>query len=114
MIDFKNFKREKLEKFNNGDGYITRYMYSDETVKIMKITIKKGSSIGLHQHVSNLEVAYVLSGVATSIVDGVKETVEKGCAIYCPNKAGHIIENNGTANLVLFCVIAEVNRETTD
>ena len=71
MIDFKNLKKEKIEKFNNGDGYITRYMYNDELVKICKITIKKGSSIGLHQHVSNLEVAYVLSGVATSIVDGV-------------------------------------------
>ena len=35
-----------------------------------------------------------------------KEKVEKGCAIYCPNKASHIIENNGEKNLVLFCVIA--------
>jgi len=107
MIDFKNYKKEKIEKFNNGEGYITRYMYQDERVKIMKITIKKGSSIGLHQHVSNLEVAYVLSGIATSIVDGVKEKVEKGSAIYCPNKASHIIENNSDKNLVLFCVVAE-------
>ena len=107
MIDFKNLKKEKVEKFNNGEGYITRYMYSDELVKICKITIKKGSSIGLHQHISNLEVAYVLSGVATSIVDGVKEKVEKGNVIYCPNKACHIIENNSDKNLVLFCVIAE-------
>ena len=107
MIDFKNLKKEKIEKFNNGDGYITRDMYNDENVKIMKITIKKGSSIGLHQHISNLEVAYVLSGVATSIVDGVKEKVEKGNVIYCPNKAAHIIENNNDKNLVLFCVVAE-------
>ena len=111
MIDFKNFKKEKIEKFNNGDGYIIRYMYSDERVKIMKITIKKGSSIGLHQHVSNLEVAYVLSGVATSIVDGVKEKVEKNNVIYCPNKASHIIENNNDKNLVLFCVVAETKNE---
>ena len=107
MIDFKKLKKEKIEKFNNGDGYITRYMYSDELVKICKITIKKGSSIGLHQHVSNLEVAYVLSGEATSSVDGVKEKVEKGNVIYCPNKACHFIENNSDKNLVLLCVIAE-------
>lgn len=111
MIDFKNFKKEKIEKFNNGDGYITRYMYQDERTKICKITIKKGSSIGLHQHVTNLEVAYVLSGVATSIVDGVKEKVEKGNVIYCPNRASHIIENNNDKNLVLFCVIAETKTD---
>ena len=107
MIDFKQLKKEKVEKFNNGECYITRYMYSDERTKIMKITIKKGHSIGLHQHVSNLEVAYVLSGVATSIVDGVKEKVEKGNVIYCPNNACHTIENNSDKNLVLFCVVAE-------
>ena len=114
MIDFNNLKKEKIEKFNNGDGFITRYMYSDETVKICKITIKKGSSIGVHQHVSNLEVAYVLSGTATSIVDGVKEKVEKGNVIYCPHRASHTIENNGDKNLVLFCVIPEVAKETID
>ena len=110
MIDFKKLKKEKVERFNNGEGYITRYMYQDERVRIMKITIKKGSSIGLHQHVSNLEVAYVLSGVATSIVDGVKEKVEKGNVIYCPNTAGHTIENNSDKNLVLFCVVPEINK----
>ena len=114
MIDFTKIKKEKVEKFNNGEGFIIRYMYSDEKVRIMKITIKKGSSIGLHQHVSNLEVAYVLSGVATSIVDGEKEKVEKGNVIYCPNKASHIIENNDDKNLVLFCVVAETTVETTD
>ncbi|MBP5446024.1 MAG: cupin domain-containing protein [Acholeplasmatales bacterium] len=109
MIVFKNLKKEKVEKFNNGNGFITRYMYADEKAKIMKITIKKGSSIGLHQHVTNLEVVYVLSGVATSIVDGVKEKVGKGDVIYCPNKACHTIENHEDKNLVLFCVIAETN-----
>ena len=111
MIDFSKIKKEKVKNFNNGEGFITRSMYSDEKVKIMKITIKKGSSIGIHQHVTNLEVAYVLSGVATSIVDGVKEKVEKGNVIYCPNKACHTIINENDRNLVLFCVVSETTSE---
>ena len=111
MIDFSKIKKEKVMNFNNGEGFITRYMYSDEKVKIMKITIKKGSSIGIHQHVTNLEVAYVLSGVATSVVDGVKEKVEKGNVIYCPNKACHTIINENDKNLVLFCVVSETTSE---
>ena len=111
MIDFTKIKKEKVKNFNNGEGFVTRIMYQDERAKIMKITIKKGSSIGLHQHVTSLEAAYVLSGVATSIVDGVKEKVEKGNVIYCPHMASHIIENNEDKNLVLFCVIAETTSE---
>ena len=111
MIDFSKIKKEKIKNFNNGEGFVTRSMYQDERTKICKITIKKGSSIGLHQHVTNLEVAYVLSGTATSIVDGVKEKVEKGNVIYCPHMASHIIENNDDKNLVLFCVITETSTE---
>ena len=111
MIDFSKIKKEKIKNFNNGEGFVTRSMYQDERTKICKITIKKGSSIGLHQHVTNLEAAYVLSGVATSIVDGVKEKVEKGNVIYCPNKACHTIINEDDKNLVLFCVIAETTAE---
>jgi len=111
MIDFKDLKKEKVENFNNGEGYVTRYMFNDGRVKIAKMTLKKGASIGLHQHITSLEVIYVLSGVATSVVDGVKETVEKGNIIYCPKTKMHTIKNNGDKNLVILCVIPELEIE---
>ena len=108
MIDFKNLKKEKVENFNNGDGHVIRYMFNDGRVKIAKMTLKKGASIGLHQHITSLEVVYVLSGTATSIVDGEKEKVEKGNVIYCPKTKMHTIKNEQDKNLVLFCVIPEL------
>ena len=110
MIDFKKLKKEKIEKFNNGQGYITRYIFDDGNVKIFKITLKKGASIGLHQHVTSLEVAYILSGEATSTIDGDTEKVGKGNVIYCHNKGMHTIENKGEKNLVMLCIIPEVNK----
>ena len=110
MIDFNELKKEKIEKFNNGEGFITRYMYDDGCVKVMKITLKKGASIGLHQHTTSLEVVYVLSGEATSTLDGVTEKVEKGNIIYVPNKGMHTIKNKGDKNLVLLCIVPEINK----
>jgi quercetin dioxygenase-like cupin family protein len=83
-------------------------MFNDGRVKIVKMTLKKGASIGLHQHITSLEVIYVLSGIATSIVDGVKEEVEKGNVIYCPKTKMHTIKNCHDKNLVIFCVIPEL------
>lgn len=110
MIKFNEAEHVEIEKFNNGEGVFIADRYIDNNIKIMRVTLKKGSSIGLHSHNTNLEVIYVLEGKAVSTVEGVSEVVSKGEAIYMPNKGSHTIKNEFDSDLVMFCVIPEINK----
>ena len=107
MINFDKIKEIINPNFKDGDGDNAIRMFSDDKVKIMRITLKKGCSIGHHAHETNCEIIYIISGQAKCILDGKEEILNPGESSYCPKGSAHTTINNGDKDLVFFAVVAE-------
>jgi len=70
-----------------------------------KITLEPGCSIGLHEHVGEEEIYYILKGIATVNDNGNISTLYPGDAVLTGNGASHSIENNGSETLELMALI---------
>ena len=90
VIDFNDLDEQTIEGFKGGKGtYVTRN-FADDKCKIMLSTLKPGASTGLHTHVDNCEVVYVLEGTLTCHDDGEAKQVQAGqvhyfvgCPLFC-------------------------------
>jgi len=70
-----------------------------------RITINPGCSIGLHEHLAEEEIFYIISGEGLVNDNGTVKEVAAGDAILTGNGASHSIENIGKVPLVLVAVI---------
>ena len=70
-----------------------------------RITISPGCSIGLHEHLAEEEVFYIIGGKGLVNDNGTVKEVATGDAILTGNGASHSIENIGQEPLVLVAVI---------
>lgn len=70
-----------------------------------KITINPGCSIGLHEHVNEEEIFYVIGGSGIANDNGDQKTIGKGDALLTGGGATHSIENNGSEPLELVALI---------
>ena len=107
MIDFNNIEETIEPHFKGGNGVAKMRMFHDGKNRIMKGTLEKGCSIGMHTHETNSEIFYVVSGQAKVIIDGREEIVNEGQCHYCPKGSTHETINNTEEDLVLFCVVPE-------
>ena len=107
MINFEKIKEVGIPNLNNGKGTTKANMFMDSNIKIMKSTLEKGCSIGIHTHNTSCEVVYILSGIAKCTLDGKEEIVKKGECHYCPKGSTHSIENIGEEDLIVFDVVPE-------
>lgn len=105
MIDFEKIKPTVIQNFKGGKGEVETKMFQDETIKICKNRLKKGSSIGYHMHKGSSEIIYVLSGIATITLDGKTETLNAGQCHYCKEGHYHGVENKNEEDLILFCIV---------
>jgi len=103
--------KEIKEQMRGGKGSIeiTHIFKSDELTGKARlcatITINPGCSIGLHQHVDEEEIFYVISGRGLVDDNGTHKEVKAGDGILTGGGASHAIENIGDEPLVLFAVI---------
>ena len=92
--------------FRGGKGEVTFYHYMDEASSngmgrfFCKTVLPPGSSIGVHQHVGDHEVYYILEGKGVVSDDGVLVEVGPGDLNHCLDGHEHGIENTGTVDLV--------------
>ena len=93
---------------NGGVGETKAKMFNDGKIKIMLSTLEAGCSIGEHEHKTNCEVIYVLSGEALCTVNGNKEIIKSGECHYCPIGSKHSIANNEDSALIMFDVVPEI------
>lgn len=70
-----------------------------------RITINPGCSIGLHEHLAEEEIFYIINGKGLVNDNGAEKEVAAGDAILTGNGASHSIENIGQEPLVLVAVI---------
>lgn len=70
-----------------------------------RITINPGCSIGLHEHLAEEEIFYIINGKGLVNDNGTEKEVAVGDAILTGNGASHSIGNIGREPLVLFAII---------
>ncbi len=107
IIDPKKIEEVSVMNFKGGHGELVTRNFVDDKCKIMFSRLAPGASSGLHKHVGNSEIVYIIKGTATFYYDGEKETVMEGQAHYCPEGHSHYMENNGTEDLEYFAIVPE-------
>ena len=109
VIDFDKIKEIRTMDFKGGKGPLDSRNYVDDKIKIMYSTLRPGASTGLHKHMGNCEVIYIISGEATFHYDDNIEVVRVGQCHYCPNGHSHYMENLTDHDLVYFAIVPQNN-----
>lgn len=107
IIDPNKIKEVAIMDFKGGKGELDTRNYVDEKCKIMFSRLQPGASSGLHTHVNNCEIVYILSGEATFHYDDEIEVVKAGQVHYCPEGHSHYMVNNTENDLEYFAVVPE-------
>ncbi len=107
VIDFNDLDEQTIEGFKGGKGTLVTRNYADDKCKIMLSTLKPGASTGLHTHVDNCEVVYVLEGTLTCHDDGEAKQVQAGQVHYCPMGHQHYMENLTSSDVRYFAIVPE-------
>lgn len=104
--------QEKVEVKNmrGGEGsvFIERYSKLPVNCKMYaRLTVLPNSSIGVHTHVDDEEIVYVLSGNGQVLIDGKLFPLETGSVNITKKGENHSIINNSKEPLMLLAVINE-------
>ena len=62
MINFDNIPLTVIERFKGGEGEFKANMFLADGIKIMRVILDKGCSIGMHTHDTSSETMYIISG----------------------------------------------------
>ena len=104
-IDFRKMEKKKKENFKGGEKTLVMKAYDDGQNRMMELCLEPGASIGLHTHIDDSEIVYILSGTGRAIYDGGEDKLEPGVCHYCPTGHTHSIINDGTEELRFFAVV---------
>ncbi|KUK13762.1 MAG: cupin domain-containing protein [Synergistetes bacterium] len=102
------------ESFRGGEGKIyVSYFLNEErdepgALRVMRITIPPGSSIGYHQHVGEEEVYLILKGRGEVNDNGEISEVKSGDMVLTRSGFYHGIRNIGDEPLELFAMVSKV------
>ena len=111
MVVHRNeMKVEERERMRDGEGSARlTYLLDGEKEKnarmFAEVTLNPGCSIGYHQHDSETEYYFIISGTGTVNDDGKDVEVKPGDAMITGNGASHSIKNTGSVPLVFHAVI---------
>lgn len=108
IVDFKNLQQNVVQNMRGGEGSVQLIKFNDDVNSIVRITIKKGNSIGWHIHEADQEIIYVISGKGICTEDGVEKELLQGQANYCGKRKNHTIKNVEEEDLELFAVITKL------
>ena len=108
VIDFNSIETTANPHFKGGEGEVLiQTAVADGKVKLMRITIPVGASIGLHPHYGNSEEILVLQGKGHFMTDGIREDICAGQAHYCEEGETHSFVNDGDEPVVFFAVVPD-------
>ena len=110
VIHRNEMKVEDKERMRDGEGttHFT-YLLDGSTQKnarmFAEVILKPGCSIGYHQHESETEYYFILSGTGIVNDDGTEVQVKQGDSVITGNGAFHSIKNTGSVPLVFHAII---------
>ncbi|MBQ6508214.1 MAG: cupin domain-containing protein [Flexilinea sp.] len=107
-IDFDSAEEKRVPGFKGGTGTAVLRSYEDDTIKLIRGYLEKGSSIGMHTHEGTSETVYILEGTGKMIYDGTEEELKAGSCSYCPEGHTHSLVNTGEAPLQFLGVIPKL------
>jgi mannose-6-phosphate isomerase-like protein (cupin superfamily) len=87
--------------FNNDESFTAHLD------KMAKVTLKPGSSIGVHTHDTTEEIYYILKGNALFYDNGEKRRLQPGDATITGGGGTHSIESLGPETLEIVAVIVK-------
>lgn len=102
---------EVRKEMRGGNGEVEiRHIFSKDELTgrcrlLAKITLAPGCSIGLHEHVDEEEIYYIVKGTAQVTDSGVTTELSVGDAVLTGGGKSHSIENTGDGVLELVAVI---------
>jgi mannose-6-phosphate isomerase-like protein (cupin superfamily) len=106
--DLEHLFRENLR---GGHGPIeTDVVYKKEELLgkatlFNRLTIKPGSSIGGHDHVTDAEIYYVISGEIVVDDNGKEVTMTEGDAMFTGGGEHHSVENRSDKDAVILAIV---------
>jgi mannose-6-phosphate isomerase-like protein (cupin superfamily) len=103
-------KVEAKERLRDGEGTTNMiHLLDGGTQKnarlFAEVTLKPGCSIGYHQHDSETEYYFIISGSGTVNDDGNEVFVKQGDSMITGKGASHSIKNTGSVPLVFHAII---------
>lgn len=106
-IDFSQLREKEIPEFNGGTGTAILRMFEDGKMKVLLGRLKPGASVGMHSHMTDCEVIFILSGEGRVLSDGEMEPVGPGDCHYCPKGKSHSLINQGEGELMFWAVVPE-------
>ncbi len=100
-----------IEHANGGKGSIILEpvagpdILKDKCRLYVKATLKKGCSMGVHQHKGDGEIYYILQGQGLYTDNDETYPVKPGDAMFCKNGDRHGLENTGEEDLVFMGLV---------
>ena len=106
VLDFENMPVVPMEHFKGGEGTLGLRKFDDGAMgAVVRLTLPPHTSIGLHTHVGNCEVVYVMAGDGECLYDDTVYPVKAGSILYCPEHHSHAICNTGEEVMELLGVL---------
>lgn len=116
MIKRKNeLEIKEIEGLRGGVGKLkmTEILSKDELQNegklFSRVILEKNSSIGLHKHVNDFEVYYILKGVGLVEEESGTYTVNEGDVVYTCDGQQHSLLNIGDSELEMLAVVINNN-----
>lgn len=99
------------ENSHGGKGkYFVRTLFTkefDSSLKyVRELVLAPCSSIGIHEHVGDEEIYYIISGSGIMTVDNESREVGKGDIVLTKSGSSHGLENTGAEELKIFVACA--------
>lgn len=102
---------KNVDKLRDGRGNtIIDYLIEGKELKnkaklISKLTLEPGASIGVHDHIDDFEVYYILQGEGRVMDDGYMQPIGPGDVVYTSDGESHCLENTGKEKLELIAIV---------
>lgn len=106
--DFKDIPVQEIVSMKGGTGTARLRAASslpDGIERVMRVTLVKGASLGFHEHVTNTEIMYCLSGEGVMRESDGDHPFTPGMVDITGQGASHAIRNDRDEPLELFAVI---------
>lgn len=105
IINFDKMDEQLVPNPRGGEGQMRKRAFQNEDVQIMHLTLAPRSAIGVHAHVDDSEMYYIISGTGRVIYDGGELPVQSGSCHYCPRGHEHSLVNDSDEDMVILAVI---------
>ncbi len=110
VINSKDMKVEEIVHMRDGEGTVIKTTVAPAALDmhqrlVARFRLRKGCSIGMHQHNGEVEYFYILSGQGIVTEDDGEKTVQAGDAVITGWGNSHSIRNEKDQDLEFFAFI---------